>query len=100
MIGRTKTKSQAKLTYFSIQFNFTGDPIADSFAVSVRENSAIIALADGVNWGEKASLASRCAIYGCIDYLNKVLYSPVTESNRIRNTLVSGGEGSKILLLQ
>lgn len=65
-----------------------GDPIADSFAVVVRENSAIIALADGVNWGEGACLASRCAVYGCMDYLNRALYSPA-ESTRVRNTLVS-----------
>lgn len=63
-----------------------GDPIADSFAVVVRENSAIIALADGVNWGEGACLASRCAVYGCMDYLNRALYSPA-ESTRVRNTL-------------
>lgn len=73
-----------ELTYIS---HFSGDPIADSFAVCVRENSAIIALADGVNWGEKACLASRCAVFGCMDYLNKALYSPA-ESTRIRNTLV------------
>lgn len=69
-------------------FFLLGDPIADSFAVVVRENSSIIALADGVNWGEKACLASRCAVYGCMDYLNRALYSPA-ESTRIRNTLVS-----------
>ncbi|KPL96859.1 PP2C-like protein domain-containing protein CG9801-like protein [Sarcoptes scabiei] len=63
-----------------------GDPIADSFAICLRENSAIIALADGVNWGEKACLASRCAVYGCIDYLNKALYSRA-ESTRSRNTM-------------
>lgn len=40
----------------------------------MRENSAILALADGVNWGEKSCLAARCAIHGCINYLNKVLY--------------------------
>jgi len=51
----------------------------------VRENSAILALADGVNWGEKASLAARCAVHGCIDYLNKALY---LEGARIENTMV------------
>lgn len=52
----------------------SGNPIADAFAVVMRENSAILALADGVNWGEKSCLAARCAIHGCINYLNKVLY--------------------------
>lgn len=63
-----------------------GDPIADSFAICLRENSAILALADGVNWGEKACLASRCAVHGCIDYLNKALYS-TAESTRSKNTM-------------
>ena len=69
--------------------NNIGDPIADSYAICVRENSAILALADGVNWGEKACLASRCAIHGCVDYLNKALYSAATDSTRSRNTMVS-----------
>lgn len=41
-----------------------------------REDSAILALADGVNWGEKASIAARCAIHGCLHHLNTALYSP------------------------
>ncbi|KFM64105.1 PP2C-like domain-containing protein, partial [Stegodyphus mimosarum] len=40
----------------------------------MRENSALLVLADGVNWGEKSCLAARCAIHGCINYLNKALY--------------------------
>ncbi|KAG7167580.1 PP2C-like domain-containing protein, partial [Homarus americanus] len=32
-----------------------GNPIADAFGVVAREDSAILALADGVNWGEKAT---------------------------------------------
>lgn len=28
-----------------------GEPIADCFGIVVRSNSAILALADGVNWG-------------------------------------------------
>ncbi|KAG8185356.1 hypothetical protein JTE90_005483 [Oedothorax gibbosus] len=51
-----------------------GNPIADAFAIVMRENSALLVLADGVNWGEKSCLAARCAIHGCINYLNKVLY--------------------------
>lgn len=30
-----------------------GDPIADCFAIAARPNAAILALADGVNWGKK-----------------------------------------------
>ncbi|XP_064476799.1 PP2C-like domain-containing protein CG9801 [Ornithodoros turicata] len=55
-----------------------GEPIADSFALCVRENSAILALADGVNWGEKACLAARCAVHGCVDYLNRAIYGQGT----------------------
>ncbi|XP_037288480.2 PP2C-like domain-containing protein CG9801 [Rhipicephalus microplus] len=51
-----------------------GEPIADAFAICVRENSAIMALADGVNWGDKSCLAARCAVHGCMDYLNRALY--------------------------
>ncbi|KAI1280317.1 PP2C-like domain-containing protein [Halotydeus destructor] len=61
-----------------------GDPIADSFGICVRENSAILALADGVNWGVKASLAAKCAIHGCIDYLNTALYH---EGSKVENTM-------------
>ncbi|GLH15894.1 PP2C-like domain-containing protein CG9801, partial [Gryllus bimaculatus] len=53
-----------------------GNPIADCFAVVARENSAILALADGVNWGEKACVAARSAIHGCVEYLNKALFTP------------------------
>nr|CAD7400367.1 unnamed protein product [Timema cristinae] len=38
-----------------------GNPIADCFAVVARRNSAILAIADGVNWGEKACVAARSA---------------------------------------
>ncbi|PSN36973.1 hypothetical protein C0J52_15454 [Blattella germanica] len=48
-----------------------GSPIADCFAIVARTNSAILALADGVNWGEKACVAARSAVHGCVDYLNK-----------------------------
>uniref|UniRef100_A0A914P1T8 PPM-type phosphatase domain-containing protein n=1 Tax=Panagrolaimus davidi TaxID=227884 RepID=A0A914P1T8_9BILA len=47
-----------------------GTPIADVFGIISRENNAIIALADGVNWGEGARLAARCAIRGALDHLN------------------------------
>ncbi|RWS13736.1 PP2C-like domain-containing protein, partial [Dinothrombium tinctorium] len=61
-----------------------GEPVADAFGVCVRENSAILALADGVNWGEKARLAARCAINGSMDYLNKAIYR---EGGRIETTM-------------
>uniref|UniRef100_A0A2I9LPG7 PP2C-like domain-containing protein n=1 Tax=Centruroides hentzi TaxID=88313 RepID=A0A2I9LPG7_9SCOR len=51
-----------------------GDPIADCFGICMRQNNAIIALADGVNWGEKSSLAARCAVHGCMEYLNNAFF--------------------------
>ena len=39
-----------------------------------RKNSAILVLGDGVNWGSKAALAARCAVYGCMDYLNAAVF--------------------------
>lgn len=64
---------------------FTGEPVADAFAVCLRENSAVLVLADGVNWGEKSCLAARCAVHGCMDYLNNALYR---EGGRIETTMV------------
>ncbi len=52
-----------------------GEPIADCFAVVARKNSAILVLADGVNWGQKACTAARAAVHGCVDYLNKSVFS-------------------------
>lgn len=67
-------------------FSSLGEPVADAYGICVRENSAILALADGVNWGDKAALAAKCAVHGCIDYLNRALY---LEGARIENTMVS-----------
>ena len=47
-----------------------GDPIADVFAVMVRENSTILALADGVGWGKNPRLAARCAVRGVMDHFS------------------------------
>lgn len=54
-----------------------GEPIADVWGVVARRNNAILALADGVNWGDGARLAARCAIRGAIDHLN----THIIESN-------------------
>lgn len=52
----------------------TGDPIADCFGIIARENSSIMALADGVNWGNGARVAAQCAVQGSIDYLNSAIF--------------------------
>lgn len=48
----------------------SGEPNADAFAVVARENNAFLAVADGVNWGEKPFMAARSAVKGCIEYLS------------------------------
>lgn len=45
-----------------------GDPVADVFAVQVRENVAVLALADGVGWGAKPRLAARCAVRAVMEH--------------------------------
>lgn len=52
----------------------TGDPIADCFGIIARGNSSIMALADGVNWGNGARVAAQCAVQGSIDYLNSAIF--------------------------
>lgn len=57
---------------------FWGDPVADVYAVIARENSCILALADGVSWGEKSRLTARCAVAGCLQHLNTHLFTANT----------------------
>lgn len=68
-----------------------GEPIADCYGLMVRGQSAVMAMADGVNWGEQyttdcvmcnvivnaliylgegARLAARSAVQGCLEYLD------------------------------
>ncbi|XP_058463445.1 PP2C-like domain-containing protein CG9801 isoform X2 [Malaya genurostris] len=51
-----------------------GNPVADCFGILVRNNCCIMALADGVNWGNGARLAAQCAVQGSIDYLNSAIF--------------------------
>ncbi|KRT80503.1 hypothetical protein AMK59_7283 [Oryctes borbonicus] len=52
-----------------------GDPVADCFGIIARKDSAILAVADGVNWGEKACIAAKSAIHGCLHYLNMTIFN-------------------------
>lgn len=65
-----------------------GDPIADCFGIIARENSCIMALADGVNWGNGARLAARCAVQGSIDYLNSAIFG-TQHSNTTTDVFIS-----------
>lgn len=59
-----------------------GDPIADCFGIISRPDSAILAVADGVNWGEKASVAAKSAIHGSLHYLSRTLYGETRSFDR------------------
>lgn len=58
-----------------------GSPIADVFAIIARQNNAVLALADGVNWGDGARLAARCAIRGAMEHVDAAI-----ERQQFRNT--------------
>lgn len=66
---------------------FSGDPIADAFALCARKNNCLLLIADGVNWGEKSRLAARCALYGAMKYVNRKLFQ---DRQQPQNTQVSG----------
>lgn len=65
-----------------------GDPIADCFGIIARENSCVMAIADGVNWGNGARLAARCAVQGSIDYLNSAIFG-TQHSNTTTDVFIS-----------
>ncbi|XP_075229821.1 PP2C-like domain-containing protein CG9801 [Lycorma delicatula] len=78
-----------------------GEPIADSFAIVTRRDSAILCLADGVNWGVKASLAARAAVHGCIDYLNRAIFSwPMSTTTEVFHSLLRSFHAAHTLILQ
>lgn len=52
-----------------------GSPIADCYGMVARKNSCIMALGDGVNWGEKARIASCAAVQASIEYLTRSLFA-------------------------
>lgn len=58
-----------------------GDPIADCFGLISRKDSAVLAVADGVNWGEKACIAAKSAINASLHYLNTTLFHDSTIFN-------------------
>lgn len=75
-----------------VSLEVTGSPIADCYALIAREDSCILALADGVNWGEKASLAARAALRGSVEYLETALFgtnAPIEGHVTTRDVFVS-----------
>ncbi|XP_078354741.1 uncharacterized protein LOC144639309 isoform X2 [Oculina patagonica] len=77
----------------------SGDPVADVYAVVAGENSCILALADGVNWGEKSRLAARCAVAGCLQYLSNHLYAANTTRD-IMSTLLKAFEHAQECIIE
>uniref|UniRef100_A0A1B6KM56 PPM-type phosphatase domain-containing protein n=1 Tax=Graphocephala atropunctata TaxID=36148 RepID=A0A1B6KM56_9HEMI len=78
-----------------------GEPIADCFAIVSRQNSSIMCLADGVNWGVKASLAARAAIHGSIQYLNQALFSwPIGSTTDVFVALLRSFHAAHNMILQ
>uniref|UniRef100_A0A182N8W2 PPM-type phosphatase domain-containing protein n=1 Tax=Anopheles dirus TaxID=7168 RepID=A0A182N8W2_9DIPT len=67
-----------------------GDPIADCFGIIARTDSCIMAMADGVNWGEGARIAARSAVQGAIEYLNSAVFGihQVTSTREIFLSLI------------
>uniref|UniRef100_A0A1I8AZ45 PPM-type phosphatase domain-containing protein n=1 Tax=Meloidogyne hapla TaxID=6305 RepID=A0A1I8AZ45_MELHA len=78
-----------------------GHPIADVFGIIARENNAILALADGVNWGDGARLAARCAIRGAIDHLNTAIErQQLNTTNDIFHSMLGAFHAAHALILQ
>ena len=64
-----------------------GEPVADVFAIAVHPNSCVMALADGVGWGEKPRLAARCAVRGCMEFIHQELFvTPKSIQYAVLNT--------------
>ncbi|EJD73781.1 hypothetical protein LOAG_18821 [Loa loa] len=78
-----------------------GNPIADAFGIVARDNNVVMALADGVNWGEGARLAARCAIRGAIDHLNYHLFAEECRTTtEVFHRLLGAFHSAHALILQ
>lgn len=81
----------------------SGDPVADVFAVVSYENSGVLAIADGVNWGRKPRLAARCAVNGAMSHILERLYTsnnyPITTQD-IFHTILRSFEVAQHLIIE
>lgn len=59
-----------------ITHEHAGSPIADCYGMVARKDSCVMVMADGVNWGEKARLASCAAVQASLEYLTRAVLSP------------------------
>ena len=67
--------------------------------MSVRENSSIIAIADGVGWGKKPRLAARCAVRAAVEYVTDGL-DKMTTSRAVINVLDEAVEAAHQCILE
>ncbi|EFO91355.1 hypothetical protein CRE_11732 [Caenorhabditis remanei] len=78
-----------------------GEPIADVWGVVGRNNNGVLALADGVNWGEGARLAARCAIRGAIDHMNtRVIKDSLSDTTEVFHEMLAAFHSAHSLILQ
>ncbi|KAG2500204.1 hypothetical protein HYH03_001784 [Edaphochlamys debaryana] len=82
-----------------------GEPVADCFGIIAYPDGAILAVADGVNWGEPPRRAARCAVLGCLNHLHNALKhhegDSTLDSNMVfRHMTESIGAAQKLILQQ
>lgn len=78
-----------------------GEPVADVWGVVGRNNNGVLALADGVNWGEGARLAARCAVRGAIDHMNEhIEMGSLTNTTEVFHQLLASFHSAHSLILQ
>ncbi|GIM01870.1 hypothetical protein Vretimale_6664 [Volvox reticuliferus] len=81
-----------------------GEPVADCFGILAYPEGAILAVADGVNWGEPPRRAARCAVLGCLNHMHHALKQHENDSSLDCHTvfrhLVDSISASQKLILQ
>ncbi|KAG2438537.1 hypothetical protein HXX76_005088 [Chlamydomonas incerta] len=81
-----------------------GEPVADCFGILAYQEGAILAVADGVNWGEPPRRAARCAVLGCLNHMHQALRQHETDSaldcHMVFKHLVDSIPASQKLILQ
>ncbi|KJH41928.1 hypothetical protein DICVIV_12091 [Dictyocaulus viviparus] len=78
-----------------------GEPVADVWGVIGRNNSGVLALADGVNWGDGARLAARCAVRGALDHMNEhIERGSLSNTTEVFHELLASFHSAHSLILQ
>ncbi|GFR43516.1 hypothetical protein Agub_g4609, partial [Astrephomene gubernaculifera] len=81
-----------------------GEPVADCFGILAYPEGAVLAVADGVNWGEPPRRAARCAVLGCLNHMHHALKQHEGDSSLDSHTvfrhLVDSISAAQKLILQ